>query len=145
MFILLESEVPPPIPAQTDIDRRAACPIAGRYMTPRAHPLHPSIFALLAQRGMATSDWPLPRVTSVAQAGGAARCSSAVAMAADKLLGCGCEAANLLCARAKEEVDHGFKAKREGEEGGKKERRGLPYIFGGVDFMQYLVTEFLTT
>lgn len=35
---------------------------------------------------MGTSDWPLPRVTSIAQAGGAARCSSAVAMAADKLL-----------------------------------------------------------
>lgn len=35
---------------------------------------------------METSDWPLLRVTSIAQAGGAALCSSAVAMAADKLL-----------------------------------------------------------
>lgn len=35
---------------------------------------------------MGTSDWSLPRVTSIAQAGGAALCSSAVAMAADKLL-----------------------------------------------------------
>lgn len=33
-----------------------------------------------------TSDWSLLRVTSIAQAGGAAQCSSAVAMAADKLL-----------------------------------------------------------
>lgn len=39
-------------------------------------------------RRMGTSDWSLPRVTSIAQAGGAARCSSAVAMAADKLLSC---------------------------------------------------------
>lgn len=35
---------------------------------------------------MGTSDWPLLRVTSIAQAGGAAPCPTAVAMAADKLL-----------------------------------------------------------
>lgn len=35
---------------------------------------------------MATSDWPLLRVTSIVQAGGAARCPAVVAMAADKLL-----------------------------------------------------------
>lgn len=44
-------------------------------------------------KGMGTSDWPLPRVTAIARAGGAARCSSAVAMAADKLLSWG-----VLCA-----------------------------------------------
>lgn len=85
MFILLESKSPPPIPDEDDQDWRSVCPITGRCMILRAHPLHPSIFAPLLQR-MGTSDWSLPRVTSIAQAGGAARCSSAVAMAADKLL-----------------------------------------------------------
>lgn len=39
-----------------------------------------------ACKRMGTSDWSLLRVTSTAQAGGAALCSFAVAMAADKLL-----------------------------------------------------------
>lgn len=50
MFILLESEAPRPIPGQSDEDWRSACPIAGRCMTPKAHPLHPSIFTLLLQK-----------------------------------------------------------------------------------------------
>lgn len=62
MFILLESKAPRPIPAQSDEDWRPACPIAGRCMMLKAHPLHPSIFALLVQRDgnfwlvVATSD-----------------------------------------------------------------------------------------
>lgn len=51
MFILLESGAPRPIAGRTEQDWRAEAPIAGRCMTPRAHPLHPSIFTPLVQKG----------------------------------------------------------------------------------------------
>lgn len=49
--------------------------------------LRSSIPLLRLYREISTSDWPLPRVTSTAKAGGAAQRSSAVAMVADCSVG----------------------------------------------------------
>lgn len=49
--------------------------------------LQSSLPSLRLYREIPTSDWPLPRVTSTAKAGGAAQRSSAVAMVADCSVG----------------------------------------------------------
>lgn len=62
-------------------------------------------------KGMGTSDWSLPRVTAIAQAGGAARCSSAVAMAADKLLSW-MQGSKSTVRLFNKHLHHGFQAKK---------------------------------
>lgn len=86
---------------------------------------------------MGTSDWSLPRVTAIAQAGGAARCSSAVAMAADKLLSW-MQGSKSTVRLFNKHLDHGFQAKKEenrplfrgfscrNKESGVKDRFDLP-------------------
>ena len=86
MFILLESKAPStnPRPEWRRLTSRGSC---YWQMHDTEGPPTPSLHLhARSHKRMGTSDWPLPRVTSIAQAGGAARCSSAVAMAADKLL-----------------------------------------------------------
>lgn len=65
---------------------------------------------------MGTSDWSLPRVTAIAQAGGAAQCSSAVAMAADKLLSW-MQGSKSTVRLHNKHLDHDFKAKKEENKG----------------------------
>lgn len=85
MFILLESKAPRPIPGENDEDWRSPCPmLADAWCRKPTHFIPPSSHC--SYKRMGTSDWSLLRVTSTAQAGGAALCSFAVAMAADKLL-----------------------------------------------------------
>lgn len=68
----------------TETDEPRVLLLADAWCRGPTHSIPPS--SRRSHKRMGTSDWPLPRVTSIAQAGGAARCSSAVAMAADKLL-----------------------------------------------------------
>lgn len=68
----------------TKTDDQCVLLLADTWRRKPTHSIPPS--SRCSCKRMGTSDWPLLRVTSIAQAGGAALCPTAVAMAADKLL-----------------------------------------------------------
>lgn len=73
VYIIGKVAAAPPIAARRERDGRprGAYRAAG-CVTYRPRPLRPSIFTPRAQKGTATCDWPLPRVTATARAGGRA-------------------------------------------------------------------------